>query len=555
MSKRTSIVLLSVVYLFCFTGIAYSQVDPCATGPFSFDPERTFVWEKDGSAWRRRPIKPEDTDTRPLGQKMLFVFAPKSVVVERGKPVEFEFYKFAESEKNHTFFYDGELGNDGVDHPRSPISAADAVKPRASRIPEEKGQLVGVDESYLFQMSSEGDLYAIYSYAGTKPPEVGDYLAPRVMAGDGEGSSTKGFRKVGSDKKFDTTGMPDGYYWFTLQKTGIFNNGANRCSKTTPPVVVEITPTPTPPPTPDPTPMPPIVSINIPVKCGSDLVATAEASDQNTPPSSLSYKWEPVREEQGDGSNSFRIAKSKLRNGEIYHFKVTVTNKYGKIANAEKDQIYACDGAAGIVYFGFAIPYSGDGAKYPKPIGSPETWVKGSSSNEQQQPYPKRPYREFYERPGIETNVPDTVESNTATIARIVNVLSIEGKKFNIWLYGYADYEKKAQKFSNQQLSEDRFRQVQRAIEAAYNQRHPNDPLDIERIKGEGRLLGLGDTNAARCGQKRYDDIQRWDRRTEIVFLEEYRPIDFQTKSSCDLHMEIKNQAPLKPNRPRRRHK
>jgi outer membrane protein OmpA-like peptidoglycan-associated protein len=168
--------------------------------------------------------------------RFTFTFRPNQVRIAQKQLLKFTLYP-----------YGRELGN-----------VNDLSLVRHSGVPSERGAVLNWDQSRFASVKQSGTWYAVFNSAGEylQPLEEGQlqdganvnalrnpltnfsYHGNQAIPGAGNPIPGR-VRKLTPGLELDTSGIEPGIYWVTLQGEADF--GSEKCRKTTPPVVIEIT--------------------------------------------------------------------------------------------------------------------------------------------------------------------------------------------------------------------------------------------------------------------------------------------------------------------------
>lgn len=448
-----------------------------------------------------------------------------------------------------------------------PIEFQFTFKPQKVRVEKRK-----VGDKYagelIFEPSTTqtGDLYAIYHKADLNSDNSfspGVFILPLSQPTDGAkarprpftfyydfdgnliGASPPGVtssnpwekevrvRKLTSGLTMDVSDMEDGFYWFTLQGMSVINSQQNpdRCSKTTPPVLVEIRTIYDDPPPPD---HKPTVEITSPITgdaCQQKIITAVAKDDDNLPgspyaPQTLRLTWE-IRNKQsgaiverritpvGSPTNPVYTEKAETINllpGD-YTVKVTVTD--GKYTASDDDKFDTTCSGAGIVYIQFDEPYQplkdatrGIPFNYD-PYREPNDWGIYRSRRGQCRSGKVRPDGEFlpFYNTGYAT-LPSSVEENKDKLDRIGNILKND-PEIMLYVLGYADFRNDLT--YNKYLVDRRNGAVMKYLKDNYG-------VTEDRLVG-GKAINNSNESAISRDEDPCSDGRMHDRRVELIYF------------------------------------
>ena len=251
--NRYSAVLAVAFLVLGLSASIFAQEDTqiyqgCSESPYIYEGGNTYIWKMvDG---KRKLVKIDRAQTG--DSRMVFTFQPSGADRKGGKT------SFEPGEK--IYFLTNKFGGD--------VNVS-----RKSQLAEEDFAPFNWNETILGSVGQTGDWYVIYQKADDfiVSPNAERYISPikefpadraslqpqNIFSFDGATiyaspdtapvpASVKSTVIKLNGLEFDTTGMPYGKYWFTLQTNAVFSGQTpSTCPKTPPPVMIEIVPPPT----------------------------------------------------------------------------------------------------------------------------------------------------------------------------------------------------------------------------------------------------------------------------------------------------------------------
>lgn len=357
--------------------------------------------------------------------------------------------------------------------------------------------------------------------------------------------------------RLDMASMPVGGYWITLMNTAtIAGQADSSCVKTTPPVYVKIVP--------KSQLQIAVASNQICKDPNSSLSITASTvlvrngTTISSRPENVVYEWQVTKNGGGEVTlpdpktfqDGQKLTLDNLEGGE-YEYRVRVTDS-GQRSDEMSERILVNDcthsplpsnSGAGMVYFGFDVPYGN------RDIGdykNPETWVECEPRVARcTSGYPASEFEDFYDKTGLKGKKPGFVDTNTNKLNNIIATLNRpENKALKLWIIGYADF--KADDDYNTDL-------VGRRVAAVRDYLSGNGLAD--RIAGQ-QVAFKNESNrlATTCECDNSALERRWDRRVEIIYIKDGDEIHLPSysthancpKDMCSVHRRTARQPPTR---------
>ncbi|MDQ4123250.1 MAG: hypothetical protein M3209_17575 [Acidobacteriota bacterium] len=353
--------------------------------------------------------------------------------------------------------------------------------------------------------------------------------------------------------ELDTTDLPTGYYWVTLQGNAVFDGEyKGDCPKTTPPVLIHIEPRVPKIEIPPVANRPPKLTLNPTTDCKAGRVSViAKPSDPDIPAQTLKIRDWKIYEGEGNdkkeiplSSFSYEFAPNAddpqsltinggLQLGVKYTFEATVSDGEYKTTADQSTTLICPNSAAGIFYFGFATPNKKDGN-----ILDPEEWTTDrerlNEKPETEGKYPEAEFATFYEKISPRFKVPeiDSNNNNTVTLNRIVDAINAN-PGYKLYVYGYADFSK-TKNYSNFELAKRRIDNAVAAIRAKLSEKG----LSFNQvIAGEPVKTNRSDCYVQTCTDRdTWSDERRHDRRVEVLYVLDTNQIklpEYEPKPEC----------------------
>lgn len=464
---------------------------------------------------------------------------------------------------------------EGVEHPRLiRMVTGDRIltdKPSEFQFtfrPENVRVIKGEKIKFIPSLKKEstGDLYAIYysvPESAVKPPiNINNYILPFSPLPTSE-KATPRFRPYNfyyfknglelispsntkddmppkevkvlklNDLEMDTSNLEEGFYWFTLQGSAVFNPSQNsdRCPKTTPPVLIEIRK--------KTYNNPPWVTIRqIPGIGCEQRVITADLSDKDNEPESkvehqtLSINWkilnnkgvivQQVKKVLGkDARYTDTITAENLTPG-TYSVEATVSDTKDEKSDSKNFTLECSD--AGIVYFQFDEPYDSPKRNIrfnPANYQNPEDWVAFNGRRNQCRItdglYPTSEFPLFYQQLFPQKPL-SPVETNTYKLDAIIAIM-VKNPEYKLHFAGYADFRNSEDYNTN--LVKHRLLVVKNYIKRRALEQ--NIVIDDNRFTSEPRENNA-DTLAQYCYPDACDEHRKYDRRVELIYYTTKNP-------------------------------
>ena len=527
------LILISCLFVFSQQHNNYrSQVIEGCSEEVSNYPGQNYVIE--ASSGRRTPVDRIETGHN----RYVFTFRPSDTRIQQGQKLKFSAFTYGREQP----------GPNG----REPEAIEDLYLERRGNMPGERDRRLNWDQTPYASVRQTGPWYAIYSYAGPGEPTYGTYILPlredELPADWNEADvwpnplnrySYRGYppsprtgpparstvKRLPSNMQFDTAGMKPGFYWFTLQSDAVFDRPHRQtCSKTTPPVLIEIVKNIPPPPR--------VTKIDVKVKAGStdcaSASATATVSLTNVSPRDISIRW-TIRDQNNreiTPDYTTRDGKTVAVNRDLRTGRYTFTADvlYGAGRSEASDTAttgYICPGGgAGLVYFQYEVPDTKKPGKVIDPR-DPEGWAGGDPAGRtaiERAPYPTGQFTLFYETTDAQQSADDSMtDNNTRQLDEIVEMLHTY-PGYLLKIFGYADFQKTSG-YSNELLSERRIKAVKDYLVFKYRKEYGRDIS--YRISGRTVTEARGARFAQSCDPYKWTDPRRWDRRTELIFTKD----------------------------------
>lgn len=324
-----------------------------------------------------------------------------------------------------------------------------------------------------------------------------------------------------SNLQLNTANLAPGLYWFTLQTDAVYNGQTpNQCAKTTPPVLIEITPPPTPTPKFN---IPPTIEpeSNI-VDCDFPTIKATAKDEDNKPnsgktPQTLSIIWN-ITDSKGNKYN-YKVINSGNPNSEEYFEQIEIE---GLLPEVFYIKVKAFDGKdysqektttldvkckiAKRIYFQFAIPYESlrGGVFKLSDYLIPDSWTNNRRGTRCSPAYPN------YEYPLSNNEV--FALTNKDKLDEIVQILK-SNKDYRLEILGFADKEK-SKGYDNTALG---WRRVKVVRQYLVNELRKTGN-DTNVFTGDVVENSLGDTTAESNDDDPCEERRRHDRRVDLIY-------------------------------------